>query len=128
MLLVLALCVCVSPANEMNNAVERVLTEEPVRVYLRSVTEEHTCFSALLWYWGLGKLCFGKRQWNFIRHFPELSTCSFLEYSPFSSGEVPCFEEHRRQSPGCFDDLLARERRYCLSGKTQSEKERLRIV
>lgn len=71
---------------------------------------------------GLGKLCFGERQWNFIGRFPELSTCSFLEYESFSSGEVPHFEECRRQCQGCFDDVLAPERWYCFPGKMQSEK------
>lgn len=87
------------------------------------MSEEHACLPALLYCLG-----FGKTQWNFIRHFPEPSTCTFLEHSLFGSGEVPHFEEHRCQGPGCFDDLLAHERRYCLPGKMQSEEERLRIL
>lgn len=94
---------CFSCVNEI--LLGRVITES---LSPGSVAEEHTCFSVLLWYLGLGKLCFGKRQQNFIGHFPELSTCSFLEYSLFGSGKVPCFDEHICSgNGGCFDDLLA---------------------
>lgn len=68
--------------------------------------EEHTCFSVLLWYSGLGKLCW-ERQWNLIRHFPELSTCSFLEYPCLALERLRALKSTDSGHAGCLDDLLA---------------------
>lgn len=61
---------------------------------LGSVVEDTFVFLFCCGIWGLGNYV-GKRQWNLIRHFPELSTCPFLECSLFGPGKAPCSKEHR---------------------------------
>lgn len=86
---------------------------------LRGTIEEHICFSALLWYLGLGKL--GKGSGILLG--------VFLNFLPALSWNTPCLALERFQAlkstnaEAVWTICWRRERRYCLRGKIQSGKE-----